>query len=278
MGEPINLILKIFQIYLSIKFLLALLAPIILIIRYCRDAYKKIKNDIEKSIYICTIIAAILPMFVYFLDRFNIPTQMGYTQNINATEWMNNIINYAGMILSTFISAAFLIFITLRQMEETSKENKEAAKEEQRINNMPLLKYEFDDKACLNGDYILNTKYSKFICMLNITITNVGMNTARKCIFEITSPSMKKSQILNISSQSCIDKNKPHVLKLSVPLTTGDHNFEIVVYYQDLLFNCYKQKIDLLYSVNDNGSEHIIIDNVFDELLLQEIPNILNKQ
>ena len=109
----------------------------IFFIPYFVKVYKESNTTIEKSIYILLLVFIILPIAIYYLDKYNIPSKFGYTENINSKEWLNLLTNYCESILSTLLNTAFLIFITFKQIDATYEDNKQLNIETQRLQNLP---------------------------------------------------------------------------------------------------------------------------------------------
>ena len=100
---------KVTQIILTIGILL-------LSIKLFIKGYKDSKSDFEKALYTVLSFAITFPLLVYYLDRYNIPSKFGYTENIITSDWIGILTNYSAAIISTLLSAVFLISITFKQM------------------------------------------------------------------------------------------------------------------------------------------------------------------
>lgn len=219
--------------------------------------YKDSKSDFEKVLYTMLSFAIIFPLLVYYCDRYNIPSKLGYTENIISSDWVSILTNYSAAIISTLLSAVFLIFITFKQMDETYKDNIKLNNETQRIQNLPLLRYDFTHDR-LEGEMFEGNQKWIFSNQSNansgsidftIEIENIGLNAVRKVYLELESELFNKKEHLELCNQSSIEKNEIKKNRFIITnVEKGTYKVEIVVYYQDLLKNWYSQKIHLVIS------------------------------
>ncbi len=222
--------------------------------------YKDSKSDFEKVLYIMLSVAIMFPLFVYYLDRYNIPSRFGYTENIISSNWVDILTNYSATIISTLFSAVFLIFVTFKQMNETYNDNLKLNNEAQRIQNLPFLQYNFtyerleDDIFGENQKWIFSNQDDNNNKSIDFTmeIENIGLNTVRKVYLEVKSDLLDKKEYLELCNQSNIEKNQKKKKEFIIMnVANGTYKIEIVVYYQDLLKNWYKQKVYLTISLTN---------------------------
>lgn len=196
---------------------------VFLIIYY---VYKKqAKNDLEKVLVIVLGTVTIAILVLWYLDKYNIPT----------AEWFDFIINFLVTMLATFISALLVLATTIGQIESGEENDQET----RRINNMPFLEY----------------KISITDNTLNIKLKNIGNNTIKKYFIKI-----KNKNILT-DYQNCLAVNEES--KITYKLSPDENEIQIIVAYQDLLYNVYEQKIDITYITNKDNK--ISIDKVIIE-------------
>ena len=276
---------KVTQIILSIGIL-------VFSIKLFIKGYKDSKSDFEKVLYTMLSFAIIFPLLVYYCDRYNIPSKLGYTENIISSDWVSILTNYSAAIISTLLSAVFLIFITFKQMDETYKDNIKLNNETQRIQNLPLLRYDFTHER-LEGEMFEENKKLIFsnqddsnIDSIDFTmeIENIGLNTVRKVYLEVESELFNKKEIFELFNQSNIEKSQTKKKEFIITnIAKGTYTIEITVYYQDLLKNWYKQKVHLTISITNvydskthdcNQINSVIVDD--EELLLKE-PTFVKK-
>lgn len=222
--------------------------------------YKDSKSDFEKVLYTMLSFAIILPLIVYYLDRYNIPSKLGYTENIISSDWVSILTNYSAAIISTLLSAVFLIFITFKQMDETYKDNIKLNNETQRIQNLPLLRYDFTlerlegEMFDENKKWIFSNQDDSNSDSIDFTmeIENIGLNTVRKVYLEVESELFNQKENFELCNQSNIEKNQLKKKEFIITnVAKGTYKIEITVYYQDLLKNWYKQKVHLTISVTN---------------------------
>ena len=104
---------------------------------------------------------------------------------------------------------------------------------------------------------------------LNIKLKNIGNNTIKKYFIKI-----KNKNILT-DYQNCLAVNEESKItyklspdeneesKITYKLSPDENETQIIVAYQDLLYNVYEQKIDITYITNKDNK--ISIDKVIIE-------------
>lgn len=277
------------MIYNIIQLIFTILV-LVIAIKLFNKGYKEAVNDFEKILYEMLSFAAIFPIVIYYLDRYDIPSFLGYTTNINSSNWIGILIDYSAVIFSTLLNATFLIYVTLKQIEQTNKDNIKLNNETQRMQNIPLLRYQFTHENV--GEEILgegkkwifsNRKkdYNEYIDF-TIEIENIGLNSVRKVFLELKSEIFNKKQGFELCNQSNIEikeKKKKEIIITNVP--KGEYKFEITVYYQDLLKNWYKQIIELkvavtdIYNPNNKGFDNITYVKINDEKIVSTLPSFI---
>lgn len=271
MANVILIIITIIVMYLSIKIII--------------KSYKKANDSFEKTLYTIFSITILFPLILYYLDRFNIPTLLRYTKNIDSKQWLDIISNYISSFISTIVSAFFLVFVTIRQIERTYRDNEKLNKENQRLQNLPLLSYTISqetlDENIFNENTVMifskrKSKSDKNINLL-IKIKNIGMNSIRKLFFVIESDFFELKKV-NLSNQGCIEKGgEKQKGIIIIGADEGNYKICITVYYQDLLSNWYKQIIDLEITVMNqfcaDTKDYALINKIMinDEKIIEKI-------
>lgn len=118
--------------------------------------------------------------------------------------------------------------------------------------------------------------------MFNLKIKNVGMNTLRKCSLKIKSDILSDIYCVELDEgQGSICKDEEKAIQFLLILERLiDYNFKIEVYYQDLLFNWYKQNLNFKFKLLNNFDEkkkNYLSEKflkVEDEILLRKAPKI----
>ncbi len=277
------MISKIIQIVITIIL-------IIISFKFFIKEYKESESAFEKVLYVAVFVAFMIPIIIYYLDRYNIPSILGHTANLNSENWVGILTNYLASIISVLLSSTFLLIITAKQIDITNKQNMEINNEIQRIQNLPLLKYDFTydrlDANILNDNhkFLFSKNENEINGSLDFTmeIENIGLNTVRKVYLEVESDLLRKKEIFEFCNQSNIEKHQ--ILKknfIIANVIVGDYKFNINVYYQDLLKNWYKQCVCVNVSLtniydSEKRSSVLIKDfSVEDDKLLINCPDII---
>lgn len=240
--------------------------------------YKKCENVLERIFCVSMFFVVFVPIVLYYFDRYNVPTILAWSENVDTQNWLAFFSSYFSSIVGAVISSVVLVIVTFLQMDRTLKETQERDKEERRINNMPLLLFEFSNYIYNVEPDVIFTKYVN--CndyLLNMKLKNIGLNSVRKFIIEIDSETMNNRKIIKLGEQSCIDKGDEKMFYFLFQLPEGVYTFNIVVYYQDLLFNWYSQIIELFYSAGEQSFNSKISYNVLDEKRIKKPPSRISK-
>ena len=220
------------------------------------SASKKSNSLAEKISYIILAIVDSTILIIYYLDRFNVPTELGWNINVNTQNWLNFIATYTTGIISAGIAALVSVFVTIYQIKKNNEENDKRDKENFRIQNMPLLKYD-----CVQGrntsveltQLETNIEEDKgVIQQITLSLKNIGLNSIRKYYIKIKSNILKREYIFEIAKENVVEKGQeviiPFVLRLKIEEI---YSFKITLYYQDLVFNIYEQDVILEYKLSN---------------------------
>lgn len=249
---------------------------------------EKSNGLIEKISYIVLAVVDSAILIIYYLDRFNVPTELEWNINVNAQNWLNFIATYITGIISAGIAALVSVFVTIYQIKRNNEENDKRDKENFRIQNMPLLKYD-----CVQGRNTsveltqLDTNIEEdkgVIQQIILSLKNIGLNSIRKYYIKIESNILKRKYIFKIAKEIAIEKGQEVIIPFVLRLKTEQiYNFKITLYYQDLVLNIYEQNVLLEYelaNVNDglnyynNYKFKIQEEKQIDEFPKMEIENI----
>lgn len=259
------------------------LTIICLTLYFIYKSTEKSNSLVEKISYIilATVDSAIL--IIYYFDRFNVATELGWNTNVNTQNWLNFIATYTTGIISAGIAALVSVFVTIYQIKKNDEENDKRDKENFRIQNMPLLKYDCVQER--NASVKLtqldtNIEENKGVTQqITLSLKNIGLNSIRKYYMKIESNILKHKYIFEIAKESVIEKGQEVIIPFVLRLKTEEiYNFKITLYYQDLVFNIYEQDVILeykLFSAND-GLNHYY-DYKFmvqDEKQIGDFPNM----
>ena len=87
--------------------------------------YKESQTIPERILYILFLFVYFIPIIIYLLDRYNIPTVIGLANGVNTNRWFEFVSSYVIGIIGAIISGIFAVLITLRQIREQIKSSKE---------------------------------------------------------------------------------------------------------------------------------------------------------
>lgn len=228
-------------------------------------AIKKSNSLAEKisEIVLAMVMAVIL--VIYYLDRYDIPTALNLEMNIDTQNWLSFIGNYITGVISAVIGALVAVWTAIYQIKKNNEENNRRDKENLRIQNMPILKYDINTERKGTGDLselIVTNKENELgnVYNLNIILKNIGMNSIKNIIIDFKSPVINNSiyRLLGKNAVNPVEKDEVIELNKYFSLKSSDKYYEmyIVLYYQDVLSNWYKQEIQIHYNASnifDNG-------------------------
>lgn len=236
--------------------------------------YRKFDNLYEKSVFIILLIILYCPLILYYIDKFNIPTFLKYTVNVNSNNWFNFIGNYISTIIGTFVSSLVVVFLTLKQI----KIQKDESKENNRISNMPILKYNISNKKIESQTIYLynNLKKKTNIYSLYMDIENIGLNHARNLSVTVFIED-KKVYNSKLSGEQAFLLMKDHLyldfifdFKHEKKEELNNIKIYFIFNYSDLLENDYEQKINIYayissISSSEYGGCRLDINNIIVE-------------
>lgn len=242
---------------------------------YVYKSIKKSNSLSEKIMSLIILIVVVAIEVMYCLDRFNIPTKLNWGVNVNTQNWLAFLGEYITGIVSAMIGALIAFWTTMRQI----KDNNQVNNENLRIQNIPLFKYNCIIDRKTEGQLItLETNINDDegeIQSINLSLKNIGLNTIRKTYIKIKSDVLRREYNFALNNQGVIEKNQEVIVPFVVRLMIGKiYDFEIIVYYQDLLFNVYEQNVSLQYELFscDNGYFFNSKFNVENEKKIEEFP------
>ena len=240
-------------------------AILIIAVMYAGNAIIKSKTISEKAyLIILGLILFVLPI-IYILDRYNVPTKMNWSQNIDSQNWLAFLGEFVTGVIGAIIAAVIAVWTTLYQMQKNNEDNDKRDKENNRLQNMPILKYEIDtiNDGDIDLEDIIFANLDK--CNpynLNISIKNVGMNTIKSIMIDCSADVIsneKAYRILGRNSIVILEKNEEMRVRKVINLSTGEkYDFLITVYYEDVLSNWYKQDIHLRYGATEKFNKGLV--------------------
>ncbi len=217
---------------------------------------------------------------IYLCDRYNIPTAFGADKNVNTQNWLNSIVTFISGILGTAISVFVSVKIAKSQIKEEKNANIELNKESLRVQNMPILKYSIDTKNTELEEKILETNIKDgHLYNFNIYIKNIGLNSIKSIKVDFNMQSMSE-RILGKDSVETLEKEKEIAINCVLPLKCTDKPYEIsvIVHYEDILSNRYKQTIDIEYIAYDVYERNNYIGDAKYRVNEEELEHIEDKK
>lgn len=232
---------------------------------FCYINYKKCKDDLEKSLYILLFFVSIVPAVIYYLDKYNVPTHLGWNVNVNTQNWLAFLANYSSSIISAIISAVILVIVTILQIKKNNEDNIKRDRESLRLQNMPILKYLIDTKNKSEGtldELIITNTESGNVYNLNISIKNIGLNNIKSIKVDFKSSIIGNSVYRILGDQSIEVLEKGEVIELkrffSLKLSNEPYDIDIIIYYEDVLSNWYRQVLNIHYIATDISKDGYI--------------------
>lgn len=241
--------------------------------------YKKCNNGGEKTIFIFYVTIISIPLILYYLDLWNIPSKLNLMKNIDSQNWLGFLFAYISTIFSSVIGITASIYIAFVQIRKNNEDNEKRDKENLRVQNMPLLKYCIDTERNSKGDLsdlIITTAKDGKPFELNFSFKNIGLNSVKNIIIDyksdVTNSTYRlsgKNNIISMEKGEEIESN--HFLSLKLNSTI---NMKLIVYYEDVLNNWYRQVVNITYSASNKfqnggyiGSVNYYVEN---EILISE--------
>ena len=236
---------------------------------FCYINYRRCKDDLEKSLYILLFFVSIVPIVIYYLDRYDVPTYLGWNINVDSQNWLSFLANYSAGIISAVISAVVLVIVTILQIKKNNEDNIERDKENLR-DTEDKGKGELEELIITNVDN--GQAYS-----LNISIKNIGLNNIKNIKVDFKSPLINKSiyRILGSCSLEVLEKGEEIIINRFFSLKSSEepYDMDIIVYYEDVLSNWYRQILKIHYtatSISKGGYIGIARYEVNKEELIKE--------
>jgi len=216
--------------------------------------YKKCKTGVEKVVLVLYGITYLTPILIYYLDLWNIPSLLNLTNNINTQNWLSFLSSYTSSIVSTILGVTASIYIAITQIRKNNEDNEKRDLENLRIQNMPILKYSFnsENRGVNELENLIITNIDDGIPYnFNIYLKNVGLNTIKNIKVDFKSDLINHSieRILGKETLEVMEKGEEKEINKFFSLKQSDvpYNIIVIVYYEDVLSNWYKQEIQIEY-------------------------------
>lgn len=243
-------------------------------------AIKKTNSLAEKISEIVMYLVMVVILVIYYLDRYDIPSKFNLTMNINTQNWLSLIGNYITGIISAIIGALVAVWTTIYQIRKNNEQNEKRDKENLRIQNMPILKYDINTERKGTGDLseiIITNKENEQqnVYNLNIILKNIGLNSIKDAIVDFNSDIINKATYRLSGNGRINPMEKGEVIEInrffSIKTSEKDYEMYLTVYYQDVLANWYRQKIIIYYNASNIFNQGGYIGQVRCEVKKEEI-------
>lgn len=265
--------------------MISFIIAIFLISIFILLVYKDIKNSetfVEKIVYVIYALIVIAITLIYVLDRYNIPTEFGLSSNVDTQNWLEVLGNYCTGIISSIIAALVAVWTTLHQIQKNNEDNDKRDAKNLRIQNMPILKFSLnteDDIPLEVENFIKTGIEGENTYKLIAKLKNVGLNTIKnmKVDFEIDVSNTIKKRVIGEKSIEILEKGEELIIGkyLTLKHTDEPYKIRIIVYYEDVLNNWYKQVVFVDYKatnvLKNSGYIGVIENNVGEEEILEGI-------
>jgi len=233
---------------------------IALIIYFIYKATNKNNTPAETISYFVLAIISIIFIGIYYLDRFNVPTELGWGINVNTQNWLSFIGTYVTGIIGAGIGVIASVFITIYQIKKNNEENNNRDKENLRIQNMPIIKYYLtthelmvpkpqEIKTKFNND----NKYN-----ISIKLKNIGLNIIKSIKVDFDSEINNKIiRLEGKNTQISVEKDEeiPPIKRcFNLEHAEKPYKMNLIVYYEDVLNNWYKQTVEIDYIATGNAT------------------------
>lgn len=246
---------------------------------------KDAKSFIEKILYLLSYFIYLVPITIYILDSYNIPTKINVFNSVDSERWNEFLISYVNTIAGNIVSGVILLLITFWQIRKQNENNND----DKRIQNAPIIKYDISNEYIDESIelFLFNNKVLKTEPYhLFLDIENIGLNHAKNFQLDILDNKNKLIRTYMIdNNQSILKKDQKIGIDIIINLTKDKKQeiLKIIVYYDDLLKNIYRQDIEISisptkeYSTKYKGKK-LYINNIYikDELLIKEGNNERN--
>lgn len=224
----------------------------------------KSNDRLERIVGVIGIVILDIFLFVYYMDRLNLPTAWKINTNVNTQNWLIIITTCISSVIASAIGGLIAYEIARDQNKQNDKQNKENL----RVQNMPLLKYDIKTMGDNNGkvdmEHFISSTCNDEIAEpydLFIDIKNIGLNNVKRIIVDLESSIVDNTnRILGDNNVISIEKNGTKKLYRYLGLERGkEYQIKLKVYYEDVLQNWYCQIVDINYYATkfNNGSEPI---------------------
>ena len=256
---------------MNVYVLIIILFLLFLLIYKIYKEYRASNTIDEKIIFWMLVSICFIPVILYYIDRSDIPSKLGWFKHSDSDKWFNFLSTYLSSILSAVIGALTMVLITIHEF----KNIKQNDSEQKRINNMPLISYGFSIYGKYNATPFIDLcKKKSSSLFLDVSIKNIGMNTLRKFFINISTNLVPNDYDYRLDDQLIIEKDCKKNIVFKIPVSKTENSIKLTVKYQDILFNWYEQEVN----VNLNNIEFHKDDRDYVEYVTADISTLVNDE
>ena len=192
-----------------------------------------------------------VPIAIYYLDRWNVIEFLGFMKNIEGDMWFEYISNYTSSVIGAILSSVISIYLVFYQIDKNNEDTEKRDKENLRIQNLPILKYTFDNKTDVASEI---SNYAFFTDGCNnsypgtLIIKNIGLNNIKNVKVDmIINDYNVKERVVGKDTLEVLEKGEELRIHKLFPFNSDNksHRIEYIIHYQDLLSNWYIQEVNL---------------------------------
>jgi len=218
-----DVVIEIVKILIGLTCVLAIGVSIYKIIK----EYKRYKTITQKIVFWIMIIAYFFPIVIFYIDYYNIPSQLGWSKSMDVSVWLEVIMTYVVTIIAAVIGAV----VTIKSVQLSINLQEQNRLEEKKKDVLPLLKVEREK------EYDYRYKYLQFDCLFTEeskarerkNLANTAHATIR--IKNIGMRELYDFYICNIESTYFKEKNEIHYM---YPIIYKDDGVCINFYFYEL--------------------------------------------
>ena len=216
-----------------------------------KRVYDKCDSFVERIGLILYVLIIGVPIVIYLLDRWNITDVFGFMKNIEGDMWFEYISNYTSSVIGAILSSVISICLVFYQIDKNNKDTENRDKENLRIQNLPILKYSFDNKTDVGteiDDFAFFTGGRNHSYLGTFIIKNIGLNNIKNIKVDMIIDEYDvNKRVIGNNTLEVLEKGDEIKIAKRFLFNSDNktHKVKYVIYYQDLLSNWYTQKVNI---------------------------------
>lgn len=213
--------------------------------------YNKYESIVDKLVLILYGFIVGVPIVIYFLDRWNITELLGIMKNIEGDMWFEYISNYTSSVIGAILSSVISIYLVFYQIDKNNEDTERRDKENLRIQNLPILKYTFDNKSDVGtekDDFAFFTGGRNNSYLGTLIIKNIGLNNIKNIKVDMVIDEYDvNKRVIGNGTLEVLEKGDEFKIAKRFLFNSDNkmHKVKYIVHYQDLLSNWYNQEVNI---------------------------------